>query len=369
LLYVGFVFTGIGTTLLGCVLPNLSTMWRMNDDQSGILFAAQFSGSALGALLVGNNFSASVERGYLLLIASALSIPFFPHFPEGPRFFGFGLGLGLAMTATSMLIGTMYAGKRGSALSLLNGFWAAGAALCPALTSLWISRWPPTYLFLVLAVGMAVIFILIARSSKANFQNIIPLPGIGTRQRNLRVVFVFAILGSLYVGVESSIGGWMMTYVHRLPVANGTWAPAATSFFWAALLCGRMLAPIVLRQVSEAHLLNVSLAFALVSAGLLVLSHSPITILFTAAMAGLMLGPIFPLFLAKALASLNDSPNAKWVFSISGFGGAILPWITGKVSAQSGSLRIGLVVPVLALAAMIILNHLEPASEFHSKNQ
>ncbi len=366
---MGFVFTGIGTTLLGCALPNLSTMWHLNDDQSGILFAAQFSGAALGALLVGNDFSASVERGYLLLIASALSIPFFPDSSEVLRFFAFGLGLGLAMTATSMLIGTMYAGKRGAALSLLNGFWALGAALCPALTSLWINRWPSTYLFPALAVVMAIIFIFIARTSKADFQNIIPLPGIGTRQRNLRVVFVFAILGSLYVGVESSIGGWMMTYVHRLPFANGTWAPAATSFFWAALLGGRMLAPIVLRQIPEARLLNISLLFALLGAGLLVLSRSPITILVTAAMAGLMLGPIFPLFLAKALASLNDSPNAKWVFSISGFGGAILPWITGKVSVQSGSLRVGLVVPVLALATMIILNHLEPAVESFCNNQ
>jgi fucose permease len=82
-------------------------------------------------------------------------------------------------------------------------------------------------------------------------------------------------------------------------------------------------------------------------------------IVLSAAAAGLTLGPIFPLCIAKALAFLHDSPKTKWIFSVSGLGGAVLPWMTGKLSAHSGSLRIGLLVPVVALAAMIILNQLD----------
>src|SRR5450631_2892177 len=147
-LHLGFALTGIGTTLLGCVLPTLSAMWHMNDSRAGVLFAAQFSGSALGALLVGSDFFASVVRGYILLIASAISIAFFAEFLQVLRFFSFGLGLGLTVTATSMLIGTMHISRRGAALSVLNAYWAIGAALCPAIASLWIKQWAPTYLFL-----------------------------------------------------------------------------------------------------------------------------------------------------------------------------------------------------------------------------
>jgi fucose permease len=265
------------------------------------------------------------------------------------------------MTATSMLIGTMYAGRRGRALSFLNGFWTIGAALCPEFASLWVRRWPPTYLFLVLAVSMSIIFVIVAHPSTAFAGPVATVGEVQTEYKDWRLIVVFAALGALYVGVETSISGWLMTYVHRLPFVNGLWPPIATSFFWIALLCGRMIAPAVLLKVSEAQLLNSSLALALMSTILLLLSHSPIPITFAVAVAGLALGPIFPLCLAKALASLDDSPKTKWVFSISGMGGAILPWITGTLSAHEGSLRAGLLVPVFALGTMMMLNRIESA--------
>jgi FHS family glucose/mannose:H+ symporter-like MFS transporter len=299
-----------------------------------------------------------------LLIASALAIAFFTDFFQVLRFLSFGLGLGLTMTATSMLIGTMYIGKRGAALSLLNASWAIGAVLCPAIASLWITRWSPTYLFFALAVVLAGMLAVIAKHRKAFSSADGGAPEIETEHRHLQFVFIFAALASLYVGVEVTISGWMMTYVHRLPVANKQWAPIATSCFWIALLCGRMLAPAVLRRVSEAQLLNSSLAMGLISTVLLLLSHTPMAIILSAGSAGLMLGPIFPLCLAKALAFMNDSPKAKWIFSISGLGGAVLPWMTGRLSAHSGSLRVGLLVPVFALGAMVILNRVKPTGEF-----
>jgi MFS transporter, FHS family, glucose/mannose:H+ symporter len=112
-LHLGIALTGIGTTLLGCILPTLSTIWHMNDSRAGILFAAQFSGSAFGALLVGEDFFGSLMRGYLLLIASAVSLLLSSGLFQVILFLSFGLGLGLTMTATSILICSMYSGKRG----------------------------------------------------------------------------------------------------------------------------------------------------------------------------------------------------------------------------------------------------------------
>jgi FHS family glucose/mannose:H+ symporter-like MFS transporter len=93
------------------------------------------------------------------------------------------------------------------------------------------------------------------------------------------------------------------------------------------------------------------------------LSRSPVAIILCAGVIGLALGPIYPLLLAKALTLMKDSPDAKWVFSISGLGAAVLPWVTGKISAHNGSLRIGLLVPVVALATMMTLNRLRAFPE------
>jgi fucose permease len=363
-LHLGFALTGIGTTLLGCILPTLSILWHMNDDRAGILFAAQFSGSALGALLVGSNFFSSMVRGYLLLITSAVGIFLFASFSPWLPFFSFGLGLGLTMTATSMLVGSTFVVRRGAVLSLLNATWAIGAALSPAIVSLWISRWCLIYFFLAFALALAVTFAAIWHSrnpfSAATDGNVTK---VGNSATGVGLIFIFAALAFLYVGVEVSVSGWMMAYVRRLVLSSKPWAPVATSLFWIALLSGRAIAPAVLRWISEAKLFTASLVVAFTSVGMLLLSQNPVPILLSAAFAGLALGPIYPLCLARALTAMKDSPKTKWVFAVAGLGGAFLPWMTGKLSAHTASLRVGLLVPVFALAAMMILNRMTGASE------
>jgi MFS transporter, FHS family, glucose/mannose:H+ symporter len=53
-LHIGFALTGIGTTLLGCILPALAPAWHLDDRRAGIFFAAQFLGSSSGAFLVSS---------------------------------------------------------------------------------------------------------------------------------------------------------------------------------------------------------------------------------------------------------------------------------------------------------------------------
>jgi fucose permease len=54
------------------------------------------------------------------------------------------------------------------------------------------------------------------------------------------------------------------------------------------------------------------------------------------------------------LALTHESPHTKWLFSVAGMGGSVLPWCTGKLSTHTGSLRDGLLVPVFALGIMIL---------------
>ena len=355
-LLVGFALTGIGTTLFGCILPTLSAIWHLDDRRAGLFFAAQFTGSAVGALLLRTDFFRSLSQGYLLLIVSAISVTFFSGFVEMLLFFAFGLGLGLTMTATSMLVGSTFLAQRGSALSVLNALWGVGAALTPPLASFWIRHWLPTHVYIVLAFVLTVTFLLIGKN-RATFATGVRngTPDSGSF-KHLKVVSVFATIGFLYVGTEVSVSGWMMSYVGRLPISSRVWAPIAASSFWVALICGRTLVPGVVRYLSESQLLASSLMVAFIGALLLLLSNMPSAIVVSATLTGLMLAPIYPLCLAEVLKITNDSPESKWIFAISGLGGAVLPWITGELSAHAGSLRFGLLVPVFALGTMIVLH-------------
>ena len=354
-MYVGFVLTGMGTVLLGCILPTLIAKWHLDDARAGSLLAEQFAGSALGAGLVSHDYFKSIVRGYALLTASALSLAWFNRSPHSWLFLSFGLGLGLTMTATSMLMGKLYPAKRGAVLSLLNAYWCLGAVLCPGLVSLWVERWSAARLFLAFGFTVAVVLFfagnsapaLRTRDSKACAQDQTRFP--------LLLIATFALIGFLYVGVEASVSSWTMVYVRRLAATHDVLPPVAVSCFWIALLCGRAIAPAVLRSISEEQLLNISLLGAFVGVLFLIIDRSALAGTFAATASGLLLGPIYPLCLAKILALANDSPHTKWVFGICGFGGALLPWLTGKVSTHHGSLSVGLIIPLTALAFMTLV--------------
>jgi MFS transporter, FHS family, glucose/mannose:H+ symporter len=354
-LYVGFALTGTGTTLLGCILPSLSAIWHMDDARAGILFAAQFSGSALGSLLVGPNYFRSMITGYLLLIVSGITLAGFGHTFGGSLFLIFGLGLGLTMTATSMLISKRYADHRGAALALLNACWALGAVLCPVLASLWVRRRPPGNIFFGYAFVLLIVFAVIMRyDTSFSFHSSAPA-GIKSGSLPLTLIFIIGFVAFLYVGVEVSVSGWMMSYVHRLTSSGNPLPPVAVSCFWIALLGGRAATPLLLRRMSEVHLLTASVAAALISVSFLILNRTTFGIMLGAICSGLTLGPIYPLCLARVLALAHDSLNTKWIFATSGFGGALLPWLTGKLSTYNGSLSAGLVVPLFALGTMFAL--------------
>lgn len=355
-LYVGFTLTGTGTTLLGCILPALSANWHMNDAHAGTLFAAQFSGSAFGALLVGKDYFKSLIRGHLLLIVASASIGHVAVSFGGVFFFLFGLGLGLNMTATSMFIGSQFSERRGAALSALNACWALGAILCPSLTSFWLKQYRLGQLFLAFSITILVVLLLALRYH-ADVRLGQPVRHSAENSHvSLPLMFVVATIAFLYVGVETSVSGWMTSYVHRLQATHDSWPPIAVSSFWAALLCGRATAPIILRRVSEAELLRASVAVAFLSVSLLLLSHTPLGTVLSAMVSGFALGPIYPLCMARALALAHDSPSTKWTFSISGLGGALLPWLTGRVSDHHhGSLAVGLTTSLCALGVMFFL--------------
>jgi fucose permease len=70
---------------------------------------------------------------------------------------------------------------------------------------------------------------------------------------------------------------------------------------------------------------------------------------------GAALAPIFPLLLARFFAHARHSSDSRWVLSLCGFGGSVLPWLTGWVSARSGSLRLGLITLPAALLLMMAM--------------
>jgi FHS family glucose/mannose:H+ symporter-like MFS transporter len=356
LLHLGFALTGAGTVLLGSILPRLSASWHLRDKDAGLLLLVQFATSASGALLVRRNLWQALACGYGLIGAGAIGI-FFLQQKSLPAFAVYGLGLGLAMTSTNMLTGRRYPQRMGAALALLNFSWSAGAVACPLLVAQFLRLAPSSAAFAVLgllAFSFALLPLLSARGDMQASTSAGPAP---TGMREATTILYFAVLAFLYVGIEASIGNWMSTYATRATAWTFSGSTLAVALFWAALLLGRAITPVILVRVSELGLYRASVFVTITGVLLLLAAHRPLTILAGSVLSGLALAPLFPLILALFLEEIGGSRNAGWVFAVAGLGGAVLSWLTGTISSGTGSLRIGLLVPgaaALLMLAMII---------------
>ena len=349
--------TGIGITLLGSMLPAVASAWHLDDARSGSMLLAVFAGASAGALLTRPPFHRAVAAGLALvaICMAALAIS------GGQLLFLllllFGIGLGLVMTSNSLLIGERYPERRAAMLTLLNFSWSVGAAVSPFAVNFILGRTGVLGVCWGMAVAAALGALLALSLVHGDDRSPVPapLPTPAPAPRHGRVVVFFALFGMLYCGAEASLGGWVLTYVHRLGFHASAAPPLAASCFWLSLLAGRAIAPAVLLRVREDRLLAVSLVCAFASVVALLTLRSLPGVLLAAALAGFSLAPVFPIFVSIFLALAADAGEARWLFAVAGVGSAGFPWITGQVAARTGSLHMGLMVPLAALVVMLAM--------------
>ncbi len=355
----GFAITGIVTTMLGPMLPALEAKWSLVDAQAGVLFFMQFIGSLIGAILAPHSLLRSLRLGYALISLSLLGLGFATYTEALLMLLLMGLGLGLAMTSTNIIVSEQNPETRASSLTLLNLYWGAGAVLCPAIYFVLRNRWSLRVFLLAIASASAFALISISANMQAKTQQ---LPererdnGPAAENIGKLTLLLFGMLLFLYVGAENCVNGWVTTLSNRHAGHSGSTLALAASAFWLAILTFRGLAVPALRHFSERTLRLISLCIALGGTVLLLAAYSPALLVLGAVLTGAGFGPIYPLTASVFLARAGRSRHAGWSFACAGLGGAILPWMTGIVSSTSGSLRIGFLVPVLAIAILLIYN-------------
>src|SRR5205807_5060519 len=131
---------------------------------------------------------------------------------------------------------------------------------------------------------------------------------------------------------------------------------SAVGCFWLALLSGRLVNAALLRHVPEHRIYSFSLIIMLGGFWLFLSTHSSLQVLLAAGVTGLGLAPLFPIIMSFASPALLACRNSGWVFSSAGLGGALVPWLTGQVSARFGSLRAGFIVPTSAAVLIVALS-------------
>ncbi len=364
LVHTGFVLTGVITTLLGPMLPVFSTRWALNDAQAGYLFTAQFATSIVGVALS----SVLIHRcGYRLTLLFGIGLMVLGAGLLAQASWAIGLaavcingaGYGLASPTSNLLISELNPTRRAAALNLLNFSWGVGAVGCPfVVAALQGSHRTSFFLYglagLLALEALCLAFSPVAGDLKSKSGD---TPAASAGLWTNRLVPILGALFFIYVGTEVSIGGWVASYARRLDSSPGALWAMTPSFFWGALLLGRALAPVLLRQMREATLASASLGLAAAGVVVLLAAKGMTPVVLGAALAGFGLAPVFPVNIAMLSHWFGKMASrvGGLMFALASLGGATLPWLVGALSTRFGSLKAGLFVPLLGSTLMLAL--------------
>ena len=359
-----FVPIGIATVLLGPMLPTLSARWSLNYSQRRALYSLHSIWHRRWPLLLSGvlasrwGFRFAIKTG-LLLMGAGVGLLL-----VGPKVMGilcigaYGGGLGLAVPAANLLVAEVNPGRRSATLNLLNFCWSAGAVSCPFLVAAAAkSHHIPLFLdavagfALLMAVGIAAMPASIVEPSASESAGTKPSAAIPWKHAS---VLILGTLFFLYVGVENGFGGWVASYAKSLGNLSPTMSLMTPSFFYAAMMVGRWVSPLLLRLADEIRLVQAGLLMACAGMAGMVLSHGLRGVVVSACLAGMGLSYVYPITISLLSREFGSTSSriGSLMFTLSNIGGGLMPWMVGVSSNNFDSLKAGLAVPLIGCAAM-----------------
>ena len=363
LLFIGFVLTGIPTVIVGPILPVFISRWSLNDSQAGFFFTVQFAASLCGvwiatALTSWHGYRYPLVLGYVLTGAGLALLNAPTHAQALVATALFGVGYGTVTPPTNLSVAETGGARSASLVSLLNFAWGIGAVVCSPLVLLALRHQLLSSLLLTVAVGALLLagsFLIVtfpvdahrtANESTASQSD--PLPAVA-------ITVAISALFFIYVGTETSLGGWAAEHAKRLAGHASSLSTVAPMFFYAGLMTGRGLAPLVLMHVRENRLALAALGVTALGVGILIASTFQRSAIVGLTIAGLGCSSIYPIYISWFSRWYGAAARRLGgvVFSLASLGGSALPWLVGFISKQSGSLRIGLLIPFFCPILMI----------------
>lgn len=351
-----FLLAGLGTVLLGPLLPSVAHAWQLNDSQSGLLLLAKFVGAFLGGVSVPRRLGLGIFGGSLLTFVGFAAFAMCNSLlPACASLFVSGIGLGQIIASTNIITGRRFRSHTGSALASLNFFWSLGAVITGVLVAAFIPRFGlrnPLLVFSALYLFSGVGGLM--RHAKAP-DSILPATETGS-PLDWQTIAFFALLLFLYGGLETCLTAWITTFTVRFSDLKLLGGQSGVVLLWASLTGGRALASVALRRWRERTVQGVGLLLAVVIIAVLSWVRHGGLLSACCILLGLGIAPFFPATFALLMRRQPSARTAGFILAVSGLGAALFPWLMGVLSTSTGSLRIAMVVPWTLAATLLLLS-------------
>ncbi|KAJ6631294.1 MFS general substrate transporter [Mycena sp. CBHHK59/15] len=359
---------------LGPLIPRIQQVYHIGYTVLSLLFVLQCVGAMGGAffnILLTERYGfgktlilgSSVQVVAYALQAAALPFPVF-----GISCVINGIGLSIQDAQANGYVAS-FADNSEKKMGYVQAAYGAGALVAPLVSTQFaqMRHWSFHYLVSVGITALNTIFLAVvfrARNQddclaqigqqrgeqgptgESHFRQII----------SIKAVHLLALFLFVYVGVEVTIGGWIVTFMRNVR-GGGPSAGYITAGFFGGLTLGRILLLGVNQKIGERRVVYIYGLLAILLELVIWLVPSLVGGAVSVAFVGVLLGPIYPIAMNHAGRIFPRwllTGSIGWIAGIATAGAAVVPFITGAIASKAGIKSLEPVV-VAMLVVMLCL--------------
>ena len=267
-----------------------------------------------------------------------------------------GLATSAVDTGGNTLIAWLHGDELGPWMIALHAAFGVGSAMAALVLA--VSRRATdginAGLLVIAAVAIAASVVVIRRPSPTHLHEERLGDGIAKPKPSRLALVVTSSFFFLYVGLEIGFAGWVYTFARDRGFST-TSASLLTSVFWWSFTAGRVLGIPIARFLNARNQIFLDAVVTAIGALILVASRNSASLLWVGTVVlGLGLATMFPatLNIANERVAVTGSVTS-WFITASGAGGAVMPWLLGRLFDDRGSKILPWFVLVVTVAVVM----------------
>jgi FHS family Na+ dependent glucose MFS transporter 1 len=367
-----FIALGLSMSVVGPTLPALAENVGVSLAQISFIFTSSSLGYMMGSS-VGGRLYDRFKGHRIMMIALGLMVIAGAFVPLLSSFYGllvvvflFGLGQGFVDIGANVNLLWIFQSRVGPYMNALHFFFGLGAFLSPIIVTNVMRitggaiTWPYWVLGVLYLPGLVGLMIFPSPENPEK-ETGRDLP----QKVNYKLVVPMVVLFFLYVGVESSFGGWIFTYATTTGIAGESGASYLNALYWGALMAGRLLTVPLSRKIKPSKILVGNyILMVLFLLMILIWPRNPVMVWIASIGLGFAVSSVFPtlLSLAETRMKVTGAVTGLFFFGTS-LAGMIVPMLLGQIFEFAGgyqamqTLFIGACLGLVVLIVVIIASN------------
>ena len=362
-IYLAFISLGLPDGVLGLAWPGMRVSLGQPLEALGLVTfilagCSAISGFMSGRVLARFGTGSVTFISALMTGLSLLGIAMVPNFPLLVALaFPLGLGAGSVDAGLNHYVAEHFSSKH---MNWLHACWGVGATLGPLIMGSILASgggWSQGYVTIaVCQLGLAVVLLSSLRLWKGQGparHDPEKIVAGGHPDTPAWAPYLAAFLFTLYVAVEMGTGMWAASILIESRHFEPGMAGLAVTFFYGAIMGGRVLIGFVSESIGNRRLVRIGLSVALIGIVLLMVPGVPAQALVGLVLLGVGCAPIYPSLMHETPRRFDPLTTRKvigWQVAAANVGGAIIPAALGLLAA-----RLGLEAVFPTIAGFIVL--------------